>query len=93
MARWVGAEQRRSDGVHGWRRRSCDRRGSARAPATPYTEGRGGAEEDLGGEPGEADLTARTRWRQWRPGKQRGAAEAWTLARTKVREGMAQGAL
>jgi hypothetical protein len=40
MARRVGAERRRRDGVHRWRRRSGDRRGSAQAPAAPYTEGR-----------------------------------------------------
>jgi hypothetical protein len=39
---------------------------------------------DLGGEPGEAELTARPRRRRQRcPSKQRGEAEAWTLARTR----------
>jgi hypothetical protein len=46
-------------------------------------EGRGGAEGDLGGEPGEVELIARPR--QWRPGKQRGAIVAWAMARTRDR--------
>jgi hypothetical protein len=44
---------------------------------------RGGAEGDLGGEPGEVELIARPQ--QWRPGKQRGAIVAWAMARTRDR--------
>jgi hypothetical protein len=39
----------------------------------------------LGGEPEEAELTARLRQWQWRPGKQRGVTVEWVLARTRGR--------